>query len=186
MRCNMKHFFKIIFLLILLLVIPISFASDNATVEDTIAISDNDEIISSNIYFNSSSSIDGDGSQSNPYNHLESSRLTDNTVAYFSNGEYRLDSGRAFNNLTIIGQSPLNTIIKGDSSQINSQGTLNIYNITLNGVVLKKVMALIKEVIPMFLVVPYILPEASFQLIHLLLKTTKLLTAEPYIQPVQM
>ena len=132
----MKHFFKIIFLLILLLVIPISFASDNATVEDTIAISDNDEIISSNIYFNSSSSVDGDGSQSNPYNHLESSRLTDNTVAYFSNGEYRLDSGRAFNNLTIIGQSPLNTIIKGDSSQINSQGTLNIYNITLNGVVI--------------------------------------------------
>ena len=132
----MKHFFKIIFLLILLLVIPISFASDNSTIEDTIAISDNDEIISSNIYFNSSSGVDGDGSQSNPYNHLDSSRLTDNSVAYFANGEYQWGSVKSFNNLTIIGQSPLNTIIKGDSSQLRSQDTLNIYNITLDGVVI--------------------------------------------------
>ncbi len=130
----MKHFIKIIFLLILLIVIPIGFASENITDENTISISDGDEIISSNIYFDSSSSVDGNGSQSNPYNHLVSNRLTDNIIAHFACGEYKLDGTKSFNNLTIIGQNPLNTIIKSDSYQLRSQNTLNIYNITLDGV----------------------------------------------------
>ena len=45
-----------------------------------------------------------------------------------------MDRTKSFNNLTIIGQNPLNTIIKSDSYQLRSQDTLNIYNITLDGV----------------------------------------------------
>ncbi|WP_407424486.1 C1 family peptidase [Methanobrevibacter sp.] len=130
----MKHFFKIIILLILLLVVPIGFASENLTDDYTISISDNDEILSSDVYFDSSSSVDGNGSQSNPYNHLDSRRLTDNSIAHFADGEYTLDGTKSFYNLTIIGQSPLNTIIKSDLYQLRSQDTLNIYNITLDGV----------------------------------------------------
>ena len=130
----MKHFFKIIILLILLLVVPIGFASENLTDDYTISISDNDEILSSDVYFDSSSSVDGNGSQSNPYNHLDSKRLTDNSIAHFASGEYTLDGTKSFYNLTIIGQSPLNTIIKSNLYQLRSQGTLNIFNITLDGV----------------------------------------------------
>ena len=130
----MKHFFKIIFLLILLLVIPISFAGENVTDGDAISISDNDDIISVDIYFNSSSGVDGNGSQSNPYNHLDSNRLADNSIAHFADGEYDLGGSKSFNNLTIIGQNPLNTIINGNSYQLRAQNTLNIYNITLNNI----------------------------------------------------
>lgn len=130
----MKYFFKIIILLILLLFIPLSFASDNTAYEDTIAINENDDIISvSNIYFNSSAAADGDGSQSNPYNHLDSTRLVDNSVAYFASGEYELDRTKNVRNLTIIGQNPSDTIIKSNSYQLNSQNTLSISNIALNG-----------------------------------------------------
>lgn len=129
----MKHFFKIIFLLILLLFIPLSFASDNSTYKDTIAINANDEIISvSNIYFDSSASVDGNGSQSNPYNHLDSTRLIDNSIAHFASGEYELDRTKDVNNLTIIGQNPSNTIIKSNSFHLVTYNSLSISNIALN------------------------------------------------------
>ena len=130
----MKHFFKIIFLLILLIIIPIGFASENLTDDNIISLSSNDEILSYDVYFDSSSSVDGNGSESNPYNHLDSRRLTDNSIAHFASGEYTLDGTKSFYNLTIIGQNPLNTIIKSNVYQLRSQDTLNIYNITLDGV----------------------------------------------------
>ena len=136
LRCNMNHFSNIVFLLILLFIIPTCFASDNVTIDDSLAVSDNNDIgASPNIYFNSSSVVDGDGSQSNPYNHLDSKRLVDNSVAYFANGEYELDGSKSYNNLTIIGQDPLNTIIKSNSYQLRGQNTLSISNICLDDLV---------------------------------------------------
>ena len=131
----MKKFSKILFFTILLmLIIPISFASDNNTLNDeNLAIDDCDEILSlTEIYFNSSAVNDGDGSQSSPYKYLSSSKIKDNSIAYFADGEYGLDKSMTVKNLTIIGQSPLNTIIKSNSLQFVNQGDLNIYNLTLN------------------------------------------------------
>ena len=115
-----------------MLIIPIGFASDNITFNDeNLAISPDDELLSlTEIYFNSSVENDGDGSQSSPYKYLSSSKIHDNSIAHFADGEYSLDRSMTFDNLTVIGQSPLNTIIKSNS--FVSHGDLNIYNVTLH------------------------------------------------------
>ena len=100
-----------------------------------LSLSDSDDILySSDIYFDSSASVDGNGSQSSPYNHLESTRLKDDSVAYFAAGEYTLDKQMSFGNLTVIGQSPLNTVIYGNSLSLNSNNIISVFNITLNGI----------------------------------------------------
>ncbi|WP_407380723.1 Ig-like domain repeat protein [Methanobrevibacter sp.] len=135
----MKHLNIIfLFLVIFVLIIPTSFASDNSTIDDGLAVGDDSVLLSANdIYFNSSSEIDGNGSQTNPYKYLYSTRLSENGIAHFATGEYQLDKSRSLNNLTIIGQSPLNTIIKGGSLQANSHGSLSIKNIKLDGLSIK-------------------------------------------------
>ena len=129
----------LLFIIIFIIILPISFASDNITLnDDTLSLNDNNEILSSSyVYFDSSQAVDGNGSQNSPYNHLESNRLYDNSIAYFYNGEYNLDQTRSFNNLTIIGQNPLNTVINGNSLQLSSNNILSLYNITLNDLTIK-------------------------------------------------
>ena len=132
----MKHFKKFfIFFILFMVLVPISFASDNVTLnDDQLALNDNNDVLtSSNIYFDSHASIDGNGSKSSPYNYLTYNRLSDDSVAYFASGEYTLDGTKYFNNLTIIGQDSSNTIIKSYSLQIYSQDSLFISDITLNG-----------------------------------------------------
>ena len=133
----MKYINKaLLFIIIFIIILPISFASENITLnDDNLSLNDNEGMSSSTyVYFDSSLSVDGNGSQNSPYNHLESNRLNDNSIAYFFNGEYSLDQTKSFNNLTIIGQNPLNTIIKSNYLQFTSSGTLSIVNITLDGV----------------------------------------------------
>ena len=132
----MKHLKKVLlFLILFMMVIPIGFASDNVTLnDDQLALNDNVDLLSSsNIYFDSHASVDGNGTKSSPYNYLNYNRLSDNSVAYFASGEYNLDRTKYFNNLTIIGQDSSNTIIKSNSLQIFSQNSLSISDITLNG-----------------------------------------------------
>ena len=132
----MKHFKKFfIFFILFMVLVPISFASDNVTLnDDQLALNDNNDVLtSSNIYFDSHASIDGNGSKSSPYNYLTYNRLSDDSVAYFASGEYTLDGTKYFNNLSIIGQDSSNTIIKSYSLQIYSQDSLFISDITLNG-----------------------------------------------------
>ncbi len=134
---TMKYFNKaLLFIIIFIIILPISFASENITLnDDNLSLNDNEGMSSSTyVYFDSSLSVDGNGSQNSPYNHLESNRLNDNSIAYFFNGEYNLDYSRSFNNLTIIGQNHLNTIIKSNYLQFTSDGTLSIVNITLDSV----------------------------------------------------
>ncbi len=136
----MKHINKIfLFLIIIIIVLPISFASDNATlISENLALNENNEVLSSsNIYFDSSLAVDGNGSQESPYNHLDSNRLVDNSVAHFSNGQYTLDRAKSFSNLTIMGENPLNTIINGNSLQLTSNNVLSLYNITLNDLTIR-------------------------------------------------
>jgi predicted outer membrane repeat protein len=133
----MNNFSKIsLFLFLIILIIPFSYANENITLDDDIlSLSDNDDILySSDIYFDSSASADGNGSQSSPYNHLDSTRLKDDSVAYFATGEYNLDRQMSYSNLTIIGQNPLNTVINGNSLKLTSNNIISISNITLNGI----------------------------------------------------
>ena len=132
----MKHLKKIfLFLILFMMLLPITFASDNITLnDDQLALNDNDDLLaSSNIYFDSHALVDGNGTQSSPYNYLNYDRLLDNSVAYFASGEYNLDRTKSFDNLTIIGQDSSNTIIKSNSLQFSSKNSLSISNITLNG-----------------------------------------------------
>ena len=132
----MKHLKKVLlFLIFFMMLIPIGFASDNVTLnENQLALNDNDNLLaSSNIYFDSHASVDGNGTKSSPYNYLNYNRLADNSVAYFASGEYNLDRTKYFSNLTIIGQDSSNTIIKSNSLQLFSQNSLTISDITLNG-----------------------------------------------------
>lgn len=135
----MKHLKKmILFLILLIIVIPACAANENITLNDeSHLLSENNEVLTSNIYFDASATVDGNGSEISPYNHLESSRLIDNSVAYFADGEYSLDKSKSFKNLTIIGQDSSNTVINGISLQLISQNVLSISNITLNDLTIK-------------------------------------------------
>ena len=121
------------------MVLPIAFAGDNSTsINENLVLSENNNVLSSSdIYFDSSLVVDGNGSQESPYNYLNSNRLVDNSVAHFSNGEYTLDKSKSFSNLTIIGENPLNTIINGNSLQLSSNNILSLYNITLNDLTIR-------------------------------------------------
>lgn len=99
---NRNKFFLIL-LFLLIIAIPVSFASDNATGEinvdiletvetGNISVNDDGEILGANdVYFDASASSDGDGSQSNPYKTVSASRLGTNN--HFKPGTYTLTSG---------------------------------------------------------------------------------------------
>ena len=85
-----KNKFILFLLFLLVIAIPVSFASENVTGDasddiiaiesvDNISTSDDDEILgASDVYFDASASSDGDGSQSKPYKTLSSTRLGTN------------------------------------------------------------------------------------------------------------
>ena len=119
----------------LLIVIPYSFAGDNQTV---IGVSEqNQDNLSSAIlddnfnvneyYFDSSAVNDGDGSKENPYNRLTSYRIYDNSVIHLASGEYNLANSKTVNNVTIIGDHSLNTIVKNARFTVSTSFTL--YNV---------------------------------------------------------
>ena len=103
----------LLFALILVFIIPISYA--NTDVGNETEISDENEPISlenpNEYYFNSSSPTDGDGSMENPYNHLDSTRIKTDCILYFADGKYELDAGKNIFNVKIVGQSCEKTII---------------------------------------------------------------------------
>ena len=135
----MKKYSICLFLFLLLLIVPISFANDNSTYDDSsLSFNGDEDILSSNIiYFNSSADYDGNGSQSNPYKYFSSYKVQDNSILYFADGQYTLNRDLSFSNLTIIGNDPLKTIINGHGLKITSSKTLYISNVTLNGPTIK-------------------------------------------------
>ena len=135
------QFYKITFLFFIFSIILISpiFASDvdndfddGLMLEESNLISETTNI---EVYFDSSVSVDGNGSQENPYKYLNSTSLNKAYIAYLSDGEYTFDSQNftVINDLILIGNNPKNTII--NNFKINNDYyyfNLTLRNITFN------------------------------------------------------
>ena len=118
-------FFSI--LICLLIVIPAGFAVDNETV---VADSDNDNLAGGDYYFDANfENGAGNGTINNPYKTLSSSRIVSNSVIHLASGVYDLNYQKSINNVTIIGDSPSNTIIKRATFSV--QTSLTLHNVTL-------------------------------------------------------
>lgn len=128
--------------LLLLIVIPSTFAIDNDTFNNDTFIevetsTQDDNILQSgsDIYFDASVEKDnGDGSINNPYKYLTSSRIKQNSNIYLAEGEYNLDKRVAIYGVTITGNNAEKTIIKYDGYAFNVQGDFEINGVTLNGI----------------------------------------------------
>ena len=126
---------SLLFILIIsiLIIIPISYANDNVTIDDSQTDIGNEEILIQNtVYFNSSVEDDGIGTQESPYKYLSSDKIVNDSVIYMADGEYSIDKSINVNNLTIIGQSSSKTIINGNAFRLSSNGDLSITSLTLN------------------------------------------------------
>ena len=128
----MKYKKLLLLMLILIFIIPISYANTNLT--DEIGISDENGQVSlenpNEYYFNSSLPTDGDGSKENPYNHLESSRIKTDSTLYFADGNYELNINKNIFNVRIIGQNTEKTIID------LKKHTLTTYNFAAENITL--------------------------------------------------
>ena len=147
--------------LLLLIIVPSTFASDavdNQTVvssDEQIEISavndggviyshsgDTSDVLtgSNDIYFNASADSDGKGTQSSPYKYLQYNRLTSGCTAHFADGTYNLDAKKGiYSSMTLIGQSAQNTIIKfnGIAFNVGTGYTLTLKDLTLNHATVK-------------------------------------------------
>lgn len=147
--------------LLLLIIVPSTFASDavdNQTVvssDEQIEISavndggviyshsgDTSDVLtgSNDIYFNASADSDGIGTQSSPYKYLQYNRLTSGCTAHFADGTYNLDAKKGiYSSMTLIGQSAQNTIIKfnGIAFNVGTGYTLTLKDLTLNHATVK-------------------------------------------------
>lgn len=134
----LKKYFVCLFIIFLLFIIPIGFASDNYTSLDSQdSFVDENLIISDNIYFDSSATDDGNGTLDSPYKSFSADKIVDDSVVHFANGEYNLDQSKIFKNLTIIGQSSNKTILNGFGNYLVSDGFLSISSLTLNNISIK-------------------------------------------------
>lgn len=116
---NFNKLFGIVMILILLVIIPSSFAlntdfHDDLTIDESLeSISNTDlDSLTTDYYINGSSDVDGDGTIENPYNELTLEDFEYESVIHLTDGEYILDNGTYLNKVIIIGQSPENTIIR--------------------------------------------------------------------------
>lgn len=129
----LKKSVMFILMLLILIIIPISYANDNVTSDDSPVDIENKEILIQNaVYFNSSVENDGIGTQENPYKYLSCDKIVNDSIIYMADGEYTIEKSISVNNLTIIGQSSSKTIINGNSFKLYSDGDLSITSLTLN------------------------------------------------------
>ena len=107
-------------MLILLLFLPQTFASNL----------NEDNLTSSDYYFNASNINDGDGTHDNPYKNLEGN-VKAHSQNYLANGEYKLDKELLISDVSFIGEDCEKTIINCQGELLNVTKTLNLKNITL-------------------------------------------------------
>ena len=136
-KANGLLFFTV---LILLIIIPVSFAQDNDTfilneqsdVGALLSISTNqsDILTSSNdYYFDASAENDGNGSFENPYRYLTDARIYDNSVIHLASGEYNFNPSKSHSNVSIYGE---NSIIKGNGKSLVALKYFSLNNVTLS------------------------------------------------------
>lgn len=122
-------------LICLLIVIPTGFAIDNETVIADVVDNHNetltiviDDDSREDYYYDSSIDDSGDGSQYNPFKNFNVDTIRDNSVNHLASGEYNFNGDKSIDDMTIMGDSALNTIVKKASITVGTQ--LTIYNVT--------------------------------------------------------
>ena len=86
------------------------------------------------VYFDSNALSDGDGSENNPYRYLNSSSLSNCSVAHLRSGEYNYSSDELniSSELSFVGECPYNTFIHNIKINNSCEGNnLSFANITL-------------------------------------------------------
>lgn len=128
----LKNKFLLLFsiVLILLLVIPYSFAAENTTVNlESIS---NTPSLSNDFYFDSNATNDhGEGTPDSPYRELREGRIIDNSAIYLKNGEYDFTPVNNHINISFIGEDSSKTIINGHGSTLIVKTQLILKNITI-------------------------------------------------------
>ena len=131
-----NRFFPLLLIFLILIIMAPNFALDNET-SDVLNYGNSSDVLSStNLYINASNENPGDGSIDNPYKNLENVKIGKDTTVHISNGEYGYNSYRSLNNVTIIGESATDTIIKCNHFEITSNNLI-LKNLTIIGVTFK-------------------------------------------------
>jgi predicted outer membrane repeat protein len=120
----------IIFAFLMFLLISPSFANENTT-EAPIGSSYGD------VYFNSSSLSDGDGSIENPYNKITMDRINNYATLHLADGEYNVTGFKTISSLSIVGESQDRTIVRHEGLLFTVLSELSLDNLTLSGVTIK-------------------------------------------------
>lgn len=124
-------------ILILLMIIPASFAQNNDSLtlnehssDGSVSISLNDDVLSSSndYYFDASVNNDGDGSRNNPYKYLTDSRILNNSVIHLAKGEYDFEPLNSHTNISIFGD---NSIVKGNGKVLLINENFLLKDITI-------------------------------------------------------
>ena len=131
---SLKKYTIFLLIILILFIIPISFANDYVTSLDSQSV---DQIMPNNIYFDSSSLDEGNGTLNSPYKFLSVDKLVDGSVVYIADGEYDLNQSKTIQNITLIGQSQNRTVINGFGNYLVSDGFLSISSLTLNNLSIK-------------------------------------------------
>ncbi|WP_407379472.1 C1 family peptidase [Methanobrevibacter sp.] len=133
---NFKFFSLTVLIFLILLLIPSIYASE---VDDNITLTVNEEeyVLKNNdndIYFDSSSQTDGNGSKDNPYNQLRQEYMRNNQIIHLAGGEYLFDTSSSiqFNNLTVYGAGANNTIVR--SHHVLTIAHFTLANVTFSGI----------------------------------------------------
>ena len=132
-----KRILLISAVLFILVIIPVSFASEIANETE---LSDNEFAVDENTIYVSNVESEGSGSQDNPYNSVstavENFNSSKNSNIYIKNGNYEINSQIDLNkDLTIIGESKQGTVLDAQNQnsifKISKDSTINLINLTL-------------------------------------------------------
>ena len=110
---NVKLF--VLFSFLCLMLIPVSFASDNMT----------------DYYFDSNVDIDGNGTLDNPYKTFSNDKITDNSIIHFASGNYSFTNSSSYSNIIFSGKNANETILDGNGYTFNIVNLTVFKNITL-------------------------------------------------------
>lgn len=118
----------LVIILLFLLVIPFSFASDNDTL-----LGDNGQDIANttDYYFDVNAASDGNGTVDNPYKDFTNDRIKENSTVHLASGEYVFKKSRDFSNISFYGVNAKSTVLNGNGVTLTVNGIVNFKNVTL-------------------------------------------------------